>query len=38
MSDGNLSALLTIIAIPLGGLIAGLILWLYVRWIDRRAK
>lgn len=27
MAEGDLSALLTLLAIPAGGLIAGLILW-----------
>jgi hypothetical protein len=31
MSDGDLSALLTLLAIPAGGLIAAAILWLLFR-------
>lgn len=31
MSDGDLSALLTLLSIPVGGLIAGAVLWLLLR-------
>lgn len=31
MSDGDLSAILTLLAVPVGGLIAGAILWLLLR-------
>jgi hypothetical protein len=34
MSQGDLSALLTVLAIPAGGLIAAVILWLVLRERD----
>lgn len=37
MSDGDLSALLTVLAVPAGGAIAWLILWLFL-FRDRSGK
>jgi len=34
MSDGDLSALFTLLAIPVGGAIAALVLWLILRERD----
>ncbi len=36
MSDGDLSALLSLLAVPLGGLLALLILWPFMRWTERK--